>query len=56
VPRLDIKDVTKSYRVSRDGAIQAALGRINLSVEDGEFVSLVGPSGSRHRATPDNSW
>ena len=45
MPRLDIKDVTKSYRVSRDGAIQAALGRINLSVEDGEFVSLVGPSG-----------
>ncbi len=45
MPRLDIKDLAKSYRVARDGSTQAALGRINLSVEDGEFVSVVGPSG-----------
>ncbi|MBI2529213.1 MAG: ABC transporter ATP-binding protein [Candidatus Rokubacteria bacterium] len=43
--RLDVKDVSKVYRLSRDGSTQPALGRINLCVEDGEFVSLVGPSG-----------
>jgi NitT/TauT family transport system ATP-binding protein len=43
--RLDVKDVSKVYRLSRDGSTQPALGRIDLRVEDGEFVSLVGPSG-----------
>jgi NitT/TauT family transport system ATP-binding protein len=43
--RLDVKDVSKVYRLSRDGSTQPALGRVNLSVEDGEFASLVGPSG-----------
>lgn len=36
---LDIKDVTKSY-----GNIEV-LHRINISVEEGEFLVLVGPSG-----------
>lgn len=42
---LDVKDVTKVYVLPRDGQTVEALGRINLSVEEGEFVSLVGPSG-----------
>lgn len=43
--RLDVIDVTKVYTLPRDGQQVEALGRINLSVEQGEFVSLVGPSG-----------
>jgi NitT/TauT family transport system ATP-binding protein len=43
--RLDVKDVTKVYTLPRDGQTVAALGRVNLWVDQGEFVSLVGPSG-----------
>lgn len=43
--RLDVIEVTKVYTLPRDGQRIAALGRINLSVDQGEFVSLVGPSG-----------
>jgi len=44
MPRLDIKGITKVYAL-RDAQRVDALNRIDLSVEDGEFVSLVGPSG-----------
>jgi NitT/TauT family transport system ATP-binding protein len=40
-----IKDLTKTYRTSRDGHEVRALDEITLEVGDGEFVSLVGPSG-----------
>ena len=41
--RLDIHDVEKSYYV--DGAEVRALAGISLTVNAGEFVTLVGPSG-----------
>jgi branched-chain amino acid transport system ATP-binding protein len=37
---LEVKDITVHY----DGAI--ALNRVNLKVEDGEFVGVVGPNGA----------
>lgn len=43
--RLEVIDVTKVYTLPRDGQKVEALQRINLSVDQGEFVSLVGPSG-----------
>ena len=39
---VEIKDLYKSYE---DGKIKALNG-INLTIEDGEFVSIIGPSGS----------
>ncbi len=39
---VEIKDLTKSYE---NGNIKALNG-INLTIEDGEFVSIIGPSGS----------
>ncbi|MFF2088944.1 ABC transporter ATP-binding protein [Paenibacillus sp. NPDC058174] len=41
---LELKDVRKSF-VSRGGA-KEVLGGISLTVQDGEFVSIIGPSGS----------
>jgi len=43
--QLDIVDVRKVYTLPRDGQRVEALGRIRLSVDQGEFVSLIGPSG-----------
>jgi len=40
---LDIQHVSKRFRV--DGAAVEALSDISLSVQPGEFVSIVGPSG-----------
>jgi len=40
---LDVQRVSKSFRV--DGAVVEALSDISLSVQPGEFVSIVGPSG-----------
>lgn len=42
---LEVKDITKVYVLPRDGQKVEAIGRINLSVEEGEFVNVVGPSG-----------
>lgn len=39
---VEIKDLTKSYE---NGNIKALNG-INLTIEEGEFVSIIGPSGS----------
>ena len=41
---IKLQDVTKSYK---SGQLQVtALGKINLTIEDKEFVSIMGPSGS----------
>jgi NitT/TauT family transport system ATP-binding protein len=42
-PKLAIRNATKRYGTANCGLL--ALDRINLDVEQGEFVSLVGPSG-----------
>ena len=39
---VEIRDLYKSYE---DGKIKALNG-VNLTVEEGEFVSIIGPSGS----------
>lgn len=44
-PKLVAKDVCLEYRQPRTGDRLLALDRINLSVNEGEFVSIVGPSG-----------
>ena len=40
IPEVDFTDVTKSY-----GSGEAVLRSVNLTVQKGEFVSLIGPSG-----------
>lgn len=41
---IELRDITKLYKI---GQIQVnALNGINLSIENGEFVSIMGPSGS----------
>lgn len=45
MPRLVIADVTKVYTLPRNGTALPAVGPINLTVDEGEFVSLLGPSG-----------
>ena len=39
-----IKNLSKDFKIG--GETVKALQKVNLSIEDGEFVSLVGPSGS----------
>ena len=41
---INVKDIKKSYTVGTQEV--NALGGINLSVEKGEFISIMGPSGS----------
>ena len=43
--KLAAHDVTLDYLQPRSGTRLRALDRINLTVDDGEFVSIVGPSG-----------
>jgi NitT/TauT family transport system ATP-binding protein len=40
---IDLKDLSLSY--GNNGTAHKALSDVNLSIEDGEFVSLIGPSG-----------
>jgi len=41
--RVEVRDVSKSFR--HNGSVIEVLRDINLTVEEGEFVSLLGPSG-----------
>jgi putative ABC transport system ATP-binding protein len=43
-PLIQTVGITKTYGSRR--ALVRALGRVDLKIEDGEFVSIVGPSGS----------
>ena len=43
--KLEARDVTLDYVQPRTGSRLRALDRVNLAIEDGEFVSIVGPSG-----------
>lgn len=44
MPILQLRDVVKKYRVGKE--IVTALGGVNLSVEEGEFIAILGTSGS----------
>src|SRR5438067_13824106 len=41
---ITLRAVTKRYRAARGGEVHA-LSEIDLSIDAGEFVSIVGPSG-----------
>jgi NitT/TauT family transport system ATP-binding protein len=43
--KLEAHDVTLDYAQPRTGTRLRALDRVNLAIDDGEFVSIVGPSG-----------
>ena len=43
---IKLKDISKEYVLSKDNIIEA-LSDINLEIEEGEFVAIVGKSGSR---------
>lgn len=40
-----IKNVSKTYTMGKEKIY--AINHINLTIEKGEFVSIIGPSGSR---------
>ena len=44
VPALEVVDVTRVYQL--EGVEVTALAGVSLSIERGEYVSIVGPSGS----------
>ena len=43
---IELKNISKEYILSKDNSV-LALNDINLEIEDGEFVAIVGKSGSR---------
>jgi NitT/TauT family transport system ATP-binding protein len=45
IPAIDLKGATKTY-ARQDGGAVHALGPVDLRIESGSFVSVVGPSGS----------
>jgi putative ABC transport system ATP-binding protein len=46
MPILQAKDITKVYGSRKSGLQVKALNRFNISIEEGEFVGVMGPSGS----------
>jgi NitT/TauT family transport system ATP-binding protein len=44
--KIEVKDVTKRFVESRTSASVTAIEDINFSIDEGQFVCLVGPSGS----------
>ncbi|MCL6453916.1 MAG: ABC transporter ATP-binding protein [Alicyclobacillus sp.] len=46
MPVLQVKHLTKVYGAKYAGAVHKALNGIDLTVDEGEFVSIMGPSGS----------
>src|SRR6266702_241512 len=43
-PVIDLKDIGKAYKSGEEKTI--ALHNINLTINDGDFVAIMGPSGS----------
>ncbi len=43
---IELKDIRKEYVLSKDNVV-TALNDINLKIDEGEFVAIVGKSGSR---------
>ena len=43
--KIVVRDVTKRFVESRTGAVVTAIEDINFSIDEGQFVCLVGPSG-----------
>ncbi len=43
---ISIKDITKIYREKNSRVETAALDRITLNIQEGDFVAIAGPSGS----------
>lgn len=44
-PLIEVKDLTVRYNISRTGQILTAVENVNLSIDAGEFVTVLGPSG-----------
>ena len=44
-PTIELRGVTRQFRVAPDTPVFTAVADVDLAVADGEFVSLVGPSG-----------
>ena len=45
VPLIELQDVIKQYPVG-DGDFYQALNGVNLTVDQGDFIAIMGPSGS----------
>ena len=43
---IKLENISKKYVLSKENSV-IALNEINLEIEDGEFVAIVGKSGSR---------
>ena len=44
MPLIELRDVTKSYK--RDANEISVLDRVSITVDEGDFLGLMGPSGS----------
>ena len=43
---IKLKNIEKEYVLSKDNIVKA-LNNVNINIEEGEFVAIVGKSGSR---------
>ena len=50
---IDLKDISRIYQVGSERVY--ALNKANLHIDDGEFVSIIGPSGPL-RTTRKTNW